>query len=330
MLKYLNRDYDVRLYTSENIINRPTVIDPPKRNIAYCLAFIFKLFFSLLKDDYDLIDAQGHLVILPSFFAAKIRNKKIVITIHDLYLSDFGKMYKNKISILGKFYEMILTKLPCEKITVNSVLAKRLNASNIPNGIDYNYIRNIKQTKSSSKTKKKQVIFVGRLAPQKNVESLVMAAYSIKDCRLLIIGEGKEEYSLKQLRDNLKAKNIIFKKHMKYEKVIKLIKQSDILVMPSKRESMGIVILEALASGTAVISTKTDGPKDYIINNKNGILVEDDILKIKEKIYLLLNNDKLRKKIEKNGIETARKYDWKHIIDNISCLYKNMIKEQRI
>ncbi|MCX6818603.1 MAG: glycosyltransferase family 4 protein [Candidatus Aenigmarchaeota archaeon] len=326
MLKYLSKEHDVKLYTSENIINHPTIVNPPKRNLAYCLGFVFKLFFRLLKDDYDIIDAQGHLVILPAFFAARIKNKKIVITIHDLYLSDFEKMYKNKISMLGKFYELILTKLPCEKITVNSALAKRLNASNIPNGIDYNYIRNIKQTKISSRTNKKQVIFVGRLVPQKNVESLILAAYSIKDCRLLIVGEGNEEYKLKQMKNELKAMNIIFKKHLNYNNIIKLIKQSDILVMPSKRESMGIVILEALASGTAVISTKTDGPKDYIKNNKNGFLVDDDVLKIKEKLYLLLNDDNLRKKIEKNGIATASKYDWKYAICKISSLYKNMMK----
>ena len=89
---------------------------------------------------------------------------------------------------------------------------------------------------------------------------------------------------MKQLKNSLRAKNIIFKKHLKHEKIMELIKQSDILVMPSKRESMGIVILEALASGTAVISTKTDGPKDYIVSNKNGFLVDDNTKKIREKI----------------------------------------------
>lgn len=326
MLKHLSKEYDVSLYTSENVINHPTIIDPPKRKMAYCLAFVLKLFLRLLKDDYDLIDAQGHLVILPAFIAAKIRNKKIVITIHDLYLSEFGKMYKNKMSVLGRFYEFLLTKIPCEKVTVNSVLAERLDARNIPNGVDYDYIRNIKQGKTSKKGSK-QIIFVGRLVPQKNVETLVKAAYDIKKCRVLIIGEGKEEYRLKKLKKELKANNIIFRKHLKYKNIIKLIKQSDILVMPSKRESMGIVILEAMACGTAVISTRTDGPKDYIKNKQNGFLVDDDILKIKDKLYLLLNNDRLRKKIEKNGMSTARKYDWKYAISEISVLYKNMMKE---
>jgi len=319
MMKYISKKHDIKLYSSENIINSPTIVNPPKRNIAFCLKFVLKLFVRLLKDDYDIIDAQGHLVILPAFVAAKLKKKKLIVTIHDLYLRDFKKMYTSRISILGNLYDKILIWLPCEKITVNSILAKRLNAHNIPNGVDIAYIRSIK-----AKKKKRQLIFIGRLVAQKNVKKLILASYSIKDCRLIITGEGEKELELKQLKNGLRAKNIIFKKHLKHKKIIELIKQSDILVMPSKRESMGIVILEALASGTAVISTKTDGPKDYIVSNRNGFLVDDDTKKIREKILLLLNNKKLRKKFETNGLKTVGKYDWNYIIDKINHLYKKI------
>ncbi len=331
--------YDVELYSSTsgpqdvdiNQVSKPTITSPPKRNYLNCLQYFRNLIKSLDKSDCDIIDANGHLSLFPCSVAG-IKNKRpVVATIHDLYLLEWHYMYKGFGAFVGLPFEIFVSQLPYKKvITLNSSLVRRMKESLkmrcpvevIPSGIDVRYIDSIHNEKNGNR-----VVYIGRLVPQKNVNALIKAFSFVDSAELVIIGDGTEKEKLITLSKNLGLKNVKFMPSLKeHEDAIKMIKSATVLVMPSKRECFGIIPLEAMCSHTAVVSTNTEGPSDYIESGKNGFLVDiGDYKDMGSKIELLLSDRKLRTKITRSARKTAEGYDWDKIVNRIAEMYKEVI-----
>jgi glycosyltransferase involved in cell wall biosynthesis len=332
--------YEVDLYSSTangsldiDIIqvSKPTITKQPKRNYLHCLQYSRNLIKELGKSDCNIIDANGHLSLLPCSIAGLKTHKPVVATIHDLYLLEWHYMYKGFGAFVGLPFEIFISQLPYRKvITLNSSLVKRMKESLkmrspievIPSGIDVKYIDKIKSEKLDNR-----VVYIGRLVPQKNVDMLIRAFSEIDGSyELIIVGEGSEKERLVDLSKKLGVKNVKFLHSFKnHEDAIKMIKSSTVLAMPSKRECFGIIPLEAMCSYTAVVSTRTEGPSDYIENGKNGFLVDiGDSKDMGEKIKLLLEDSILRRKIAHNARKTAEGYDWENIVKRIASVYDEL------
>jgi glycosyltransferase involved in cell wall biosynthesis len=227
-------------------------------------------------------------------------------------------------------WEVASSKMRFTKIiTLNQAMKKKMTdilhirkekIEIIPSGIDLKEICKIK-----AKKKEKTIVYVGRLVPQKNIDALIKAFSMLgrKDAQLRIVGDGSERSELEKLAKRLDIKNITFTGRLKeYSDMIKEIKQATLLVLPSQRENFGIVPIEAMACGTPVISSNTEGPRDYIKSGMNGFLTSiGSAEEIKEKMEILLDNKALRDRIIKNGMKTAKDYDWNNIVKRIADVY---------
>ena len=338
--------FDVTVYTSTpqkqlpdikiKQLSNPTIVMPPKRNLALCSKFLTNLCLKASRSDCDIIDANGHLVLIPCAMASKISGKPSIATIHDLYTNQWKQLYKGKEAFFGDIFEKLSCKMPFDKIlTVNSSLKNQLhqrfsineqNIGVIANGVDIAYIDSIK-----AGPRKRRILFVGRLAPQKNVGMLI-DAFSLlpKDLKtryeIRIIGVGEEMNALKDLALEKGVPANFLGTMSDHRDIIKEMKETDVFVMPSIRESMGIAILETMACSTPVISTATEGPIDYIEHGKNGMLVPiNDAESLAQSLIQILSANDLRKKIGKNARKTAEKYDWNFVIKKIVTEYDKMV-----
>ena len=97
--------------------------------------------------------------------------------------------------------------------------------------------------------------------------------------------------------------------------------------MPSEWEAFGIVILEAMARGNAVISTKNEGAV-FLVKKENGLLYDfNNLKKLEENINILYKNKKLRDKLKKNNLKKAKEFLWKDIAKNLEKVYQiEMVK----
>ncbi len=314
-------------------VSHPTIINPPKRNYTSCIKYWYSLSKALLKNKYDIIDLNGHLPLIPGSLVGKIKNMPTVATIHDLYLNKWSGLYKFAGLFVGLPTEVLMTKMPYTKIiTINSSVKERLiktfkinseRISLIPSGIDVNSIDKVKENKKGD-----NIIYVSRLVPQKNLNLLLHALTKVPKIKLKIVGEGKEYRKLVLLckKLNIEKRVEFLGKLDSHNDVIGQIKKSKMLILPSIRENFGIVPLEAMACGTPVISTNTEGPRDYIKNGENGFLTKmNDVNDLANKIALLADDDQLVKKISINGRRTAEKYDWDIIVKKIVCLYNEIL-----
>jgi glycosyltransferase involved in cell wall biosynthesis len=171
------------------------------------------------------------------------------------------------------------------------------------------------------------IVAAGRLTPAKGQADLLAAIGILatrKPCRLAVLGEGPDLPRLQRLADDLGvAQRVRFLGFV--ENPFAIMSRADLFVSPSYRESFGNVILEAMALGVPVLSTKVPtGPEWLIRDGETGIFARprdpDDLA---AKIELLLGNDDLRRSVGARGAEEARKFDASVVVPR----YERLLEE---
>lgn len=176
------------------------------------------------------------------------------------------------------------------------------------------------------------IMTVTRLINRKGLNYLIEAMPHVlqeyKDVKLVIVGWGPERNRLERIAKDLKIKDsVIFAGAVGDETLLKIYAAADIFVLPSPHyEAFGIVLLEAMAAGLPVITTRTGGMPEFIINFHNGILVEPKSERqIGEAILRLLNDKKLAQRLARNGLKLVRtKYTWETAARRTIDIYKKV------
>jgi len=183
-----------------------------------------------------------------------------------------------------------------------------------------------------NKEKKKQVLYVGFINFNKGVDILLKAIHRvikrIPDTKLLMIGGGFYKNTLrqeKQLRSM--AKDLGVDSHIEFAgikspiEVAKYMRESALLVLPSRAESFGAVLVEALACGTPVVATRCGGPED-IVTDEVGILVQkDDDNALAHAIELVLTQQKMYDPAKLRAYALDN-FSWERIASKTIYLYK--------
>jgi UDP-glucose:(heptosyl)LPS alpha-1,3-glucosyltransferase len=164
------------------------------------------------------------------------------------------------------------------------------------------------------------LLFVGNPYSRKGLDYLIKALSRVYDnFKLLILGRDLGEDRIENYLSLAKSLGIADKViYAGFKKDIhKYFAASDIFVFPTLYEPFGLVILEAMASGLAVITSNPSycGAAELIENEKEGLLLENprNPSEIAEKINLLLKNRKLRKEISNKAKLKAKKYNWRDV-----------------
>lgn len=137
---------------------------------------------------------------------------------------------------------------------------------------NYDLFSSIKQANNS---KKKQIIFLGRLERVKGLDLLLEAWDKIdekekKDWELVLIGEG----SLKNLAQ--KYDRVVLKGFLTQNEIITILEDDCIFCLPSRKEPWGVVVHEMAAAGLPLILSNAVGASDdFLINNFNGCLINE-------------------------------------------------------
>ena len=171
------------------------------------------------------------------------------------------------------------------------------------------------------------LMFAGGDWERKGVRYIIEALplLSKRNVKLIIIGSGDEKFygqlaELKRVRDR-----IIFVPHS--SNLWAYYAASDIFVLPTIYEPFGLVIVEAMASGLPVITSRVAGAADLIIDGVNGLLLRapSDVNGLAAKIELLLSNAGLRKTMGERARETAEKFSWDQVAQKTLEVYNTVL-----
>lgn len=194
----------------------------------------------------------------------------------------------------------------------------------IPTGIDLDQFKKEIDEKIITDLKNKYkisnndyiVLYVGRVAKEKNIEVLINQMPNIlnkiSNAKLLIVGGGPVLEDLKKLVDTMNLNNnIIFTGAIPHEDINIYYKLGNVFVITSNTETQGLTYLEAIVSGVPVIVRDDESYKEFIINGENGFIFsnENEIPDIVYKLYsdkiftknLILNANKSLDKISSKG-----------------------------
>jgi len=230
--------------------------------------------------------------------------------------------------------EQIIAVAPHAKKWMAKVFGRQLIRKTriIPGGIEANQFRKLKETslidKKYNLRGKQLIIFVGRLTPEKGLEYLIKAAKKIK-AEIFIIGDGPNKKNLQNQVHQANVKNVHFLGYFGKEYIGELkqfYSRADALVLPSvAHESLGLVILEAMASETPVVASNKGGIPLVVKDSYNGYLVRaKSAVALANAINKVLKNpaaDKMGKLARKTVVE---RFDYSILTPKVVEVYKRV------
>ena len=172
----------------------------------------------------------------------------------------------------------------------------------------------------------KLLIFVGRLAKEKNLAFLLKAFEVIRsrnnNVYLILAARGPMEAELRKTA----PKNVIFAGEVNYPKVLDYYAASDIFVFSSLSETQGLVLAEAMASGIPQVAVDAEGVSDVVKDGITGFLTPLSVEEFSKKVLDLLGDRDLWLSMSKASKDTARtNYSKEVFARKIELIYRNVI-----
>jgi glycosyltransferase involved in cell wall biosynthesis len=152
------------------------------------------------------------------------------------------------------------------------------------------------------------LLSVGRLSPEKQLDSLAPILDAIPEARLALVGDGPARPELERL---FAGRKVCFLGFLQGEELAAAFASADVFVMPSTTETLGFVVLEAMASGCPVVAARAGGIPDLIDHGENGHLYSpEDPEDAISAIRALLGRPLLRRSIGQQARKHAESSSW--------------------
>ncbi|WP_173916384.1 glycosyltransferase family 1 protein [Halobacillus sp. Marseille-Q1614] len=176
---------------------------------------------------------------------------------------------------------------------------------------------------SGGEPNNKLLVFVGRLAAEKEIDKIKPLLEQREDLSLAIVGDGPEKESLEKSFAGTKT---TFTGLLHGEELAQAFASSDALIFPSITETLGLVILEAMASGLPVIAAKSGPTMEQVEDGKTGLLFENENTDSMISAINRLENKELYEKLCYNARIEAEKFSWQKPSEQILEFYYQTLK----
>ena len=178
------------------------------------------------------------------------------------------------------------------------------------------------------------LISVGRLAPEKNWDTLVHAFAKVHEerprTRLVLIGDGTAKPSLEALAAELGiADRVTFTGALPFQEIPRYLKAADAFAFASITETQGLVTIEAMAAGLPVVAVDGPGTRDIMEHGKQGFLVENDPDALAKGIKKLLADPQRIQRLRNNALKKARTFDVDQLGKQLLGVYEQAIDDKK-
>ena len=269
------------------------------KNPSFALFSTIKSIVS--REKYDIVHAFN----IPSAFAMKYVNaKKKVLSVHGMYSDQVNALHSRTTANVAELAEVKVLKW-ADKLTTDSMIVKKQYKEKL--GVDFDCIYaplDIKKFKDipDIPKKEKQIVYIGRDSYEKGIDVL------------------------RKIENKIDA-NVVYCTDVEWEEAMIKLKESNILVIPSRMESIPQVIKEAFFLKIPIIATNVGGIPELITHEKTGMLVpSDDPKKLEETITELLSNKELAEKLANNGFDfVMNNLTWEVLLPKYIKFYEKLL-----
>jgi glycosyltransferase involved in cell wall biosynthesis len=187
----------------------------------------------------------------------------------------------------------------------------------LPNGVTAEFFAEPKREISSSPLK---LLYVGRLTAQKNVLRLIDAMAAVgSPAELVIVGDGQERGRVEEAVRRYDLSNVRLVGAQHDADLRQWYRWADAFVLPSDREGMPLVLLEAMAAALPIVSTDVMGSRELL--GDTGLLVRADATDLAEAIDRLAADPTLRIELAERSSRRAQDYRWDHLAERLEEVY---------
>ena len=176
---------------------------------------------------------------------------------------------------------------------------------------------------------RRNILFLGRLEKRKGLPYLLEAYAILKqempDIRLIVVGgDGGMLPACERYIRHKGLTDIVFTGYVAESELPRYYKTADVYCAPNTgAESLGIVLLEAMAAGTPIVASQIDGFADVLTDGQEGLLVPPrDGKALAAALHRLLSDAALREEMGKQGAKTAQRYSWEQVSAQVLEYYQ--------
>lgn len=168
------------------------------------------------------------------------------------------------------------------------------------------------------------LLYVGRLSAEKEIERIKPILEAIPDSRLALVGDGPHRQALEK---HFTGTNTFFVGYLTGVELASAFASADAFIFPSRTETLGLVLLEAMAAGCPVVAARSGGIPDIVTDGVNGYLFDpkaDDEGAIAATIRLLEEKQE-RETIRQNARLEAEKWGWAAATSQLQAYYQKVV-----
>lgn len=302
-----------------------------------------------LFSQYDILQSSEYNQMQSWLLAGKYPDKTVIY--HGPYYCDFNKRY----NLMCRVFDLFFTKRYIRRNTpflVKSDLAREFltgkgiepaNVTVAGVGIDLEALtcRQLPETEAiyqqmKADTSPLKLLYIGRFEPRRNIPFIIDVFKQVLEqnaqAKLYMIGSGNERY-LQECFEYMQQcgvrDSVVWQKQMKQNQLPAIYENADFFLLPTRYEIFGMVLLEAMYFGTAVLTTRNGGASMLIHNEENGMVFDNCDAKVWAEWILSMSNkkEKLLEMQEQASATICGSFLWDSVCTAFEQVYKQLRKE---
>jgi len=342
------------MHILDNLGLKPIIIPEMQRSLnPYKDQIAFKKIQNIIKEfKPDIVHTHAAKAgALGRRAAYKMGVKQIYHTFHGHVFHSYFGSFKTRIF---KEIEKNLAKKSTKIIAISEIQKRELSKiykicpekkiEVIPLGFDLERFNTNKDSKRKEFRKKWNlkeneiaIGIIGRLVPIKNHKFFIDAVQEVVKksefpVRAFIVGDGEEKENIvnyiknKNLDFSLDYTPATFQLTSWIKEIDRVNSGMDIICLTSLNEGTPVSLIEAQASGKPIVSTKTGGIENIVLENKTALLSEkNDLHDFSKNLLSLINDSNKRNLFSKFGLEKSKDFHYSQLVNNIKNLYENIL-----
>ncbi|MDK8609749.1 MULTISPECIES: glycosyltransferase [Aerococcus] len=202
----------------------------------------------------------------------------------------------------------------------------------LPKGVDLDqrdpkfYSDQMRERLTADPKRDKLLLFVGRVAAEKEIDSLLSWLEQRDDVNLAIVGDGPEKEALEEKFAHLP---VTFTGFLHGEELSAAYASADAFIFPSVSETLGLVITEAMASGLPVIAAESAPTKEQIKHLENGLIYQQGDTDSLDQCLTLLDQEEVVENIVAKGQDYAQQFSWENASQSMVAVYESVLENRK-
>ena len=293
----------------------------------------------LQREHFDVIHVHEPLV--PGLSQAVLRCSRTV-TVGTFHAASYPSIYSTSNLAYASTYPFLrpLFRRLAGCITVSTTALKFVSRyfpadyRVIPNGVNLEHFSPNVLPLPQFMDGKQNILFVGRFEKRKGAKFLLRAIPYIRErfpqTRFLFVGEGRLRRGFQKFVEKQGWQDVVFTGYVSDEDLPRYFASAHVFCSPATGgESMGIVLLEAMASGKPVVASNISGYATVVNHGVDGLLTTPrNSDELAWAIGYLLENEPLRQQFIRAGLQKAREYAWPRVAEHIMDYYYELLQDR--